>query len=307
MFKSTKVGIADLAELPWNRICADCHEESPKWSSLGFGVFICTRCSGIHRSLGTHLTLVRSVDLDKWSDEQIIQMRTIGNQVANSYWEKNASNMVRITPKDSDASLIEFITSKYVNRKWADTLHLPPNEIPLKSRRNPSDEEIFNAIRRPKPNFDFGDDGDLEDFLSRPDEDFTQPKQKGIDFGFLDDTTTNDSSFDFLKDEEPGDSSHAEPDFDSTKPKPKNDPFVVPTNDPDFDFLYEIPTESKDLLSNASDGDFCANDPEFDFLDDVEVPSSCQTFAGASSDLQPMMLQRYDIENFIIFSKSPTE
>lgn len=39
--------------------------------SLNRGVFICIRCSGIHRSIGTHITKVKSVDLDTWTPEQM--------------------------------------------------------------------------------------------------------------------------------------------------------------------------------------------------------------------------------------------
>lgn len=35
------------------------------------GVFVCIRCSGVHRSMGTHISKVKSVDLDTWSVEQI--------------------------------------------------------------------------------------------------------------------------------------------------------------------------------------------------------------------------------------------
>jgi len=35
------------------------------------GVFVCIRCSGIHRSMGTHISKVKSVDLDTWTPEQM--------------------------------------------------------------------------------------------------------------------------------------------------------------------------------------------------------------------------------------------
>lgn len=35
------------------------------------GVFVCIRCSGIHRSMGTHISKVKSVDLDTWTVEQM--------------------------------------------------------------------------------------------------------------------------------------------------------------------------------------------------------------------------------------------
>ena len=38
---------------------------------LSRGVFLCIRCSGIHRSMGTHISKVKSVDLDVWTPEQM--------------------------------------------------------------------------------------------------------------------------------------------------------------------------------------------------------------------------------------------
>lgn len=35
------------------------------------GVYLCIRCSGIHRSMGTHISKVKSIDLDTWTPEQM--------------------------------------------------------------------------------------------------------------------------------------------------------------------------------------------------------------------------------------------
>jgi len=32
---------------PCNKKCADCFAIGPRWASLGYGVFVCMRCSGI--------------------------------------------------------------------------------------------------------------------------------------------------------------------------------------------------------------------------------------------------------------------
>ena len=39
--------------------------------NCGSGVFLCIRCSGIHRGMGTHISKVKSVDLDVWTPEQM--------------------------------------------------------------------------------------------------------------------------------------------------------------------------------------------------------------------------------------------
>ena len=41
-----------------NPRCADCGTPSPEWASLNLGVLICIHCSGVHRSLGVHLSKV---------------------------------------------------------------------------------------------------------------------------------------------------------------------------------------------------------------------------------------------------------
>lgn len=45
----------------------------------------CNRCSGIHRGMGTHISRVKSVDLDSWTDEQLASVVRWGNARANKY------------------------------------------------------------------------------------------------------------------------------------------------------------------------------------------------------------------------------
>lgn len=55
-----------------NKHCADCHRRYPTWASTTFGAFICIKCAGFHRELGTHITKVKSMDLDKWPNDLVI-------------------------------------------------------------------------------------------------------------------------------------------------------------------------------------------------------------------------------------------
>ena len=46
---------------------------------------MCLECSGRHRALGVHISFVRSVSMDSWSDKQIQMMRVGGNDKCNAF------------------------------------------------------------------------------------------------------------------------------------------------------------------------------------------------------------------------------
>jgi len=57
---------------------------------------------GVHRQLGTHITKVKSVNLDKWPPGKVDLFRALSNDMVNSYWEKNMPKTYR--KPDSNAS-----------------------------------------------------------------------------------------------------------------------------------------------------------------------------------------------------------
>jgi stromal membrane-associated protein len=104
-----------LVKLEGNKVCADCkRNKHPRWASWNLGVFVCIRCSGIHRGMGTHISRVKSVDLDAWTDEQLQNILKWGNNRANKYWE--AKLAPGHTP--SEAKIENFIRTKYESKRW---------------------------------------------------------------------------------------------------------------------------------------------------------------------------------------------
>ncbi|KAK1755694.1 hypothetical protein QBC47DRAFT_380998 [Echria macrotheca] len=107
--------IKSLLKLEANKVCADCkRNKHPRWASWNLGVFVCIRCSGIHRGMGTHISRVKSVDLDSWTDEQLQSILSWGNARANKYWE------AKLAPGHvpSEAKIENFIRTKYELKRW---------------------------------------------------------------------------------------------------------------------------------------------------------------------------------------------
>lgn len=72
-----------------NRQCFDCQTRNPTWLSLTYGVFLCLTCSGTHRRMGTHISFVRSCELDKFTREQLIRMELGGNGKAVTFFKSH--------------------------------------------------------------------------------------------------------------------------------------------------------------------------------------------------------------------------
>jgi len=102
-----------ILDIPGNEVCADCGALDPQWASINWGVVVCIECSGIHRSLGVHISKVRAIRLDVWEPEILKVIAELGNSIVNTILESKLGSRQKPSP-DTERSMKEvWIKDKY--------------------------------------------------------------------------------------------------------------------------------------------------------------------------------------------------
>jgi len=128
-----------------NAWCAECgSERKVEWVSLNFGIIMCIECSGAHRSLGSHISKVRSLTLDTVSFTQDMTelLLQVGNRVSNMIWEARLDRNLKPTSQSSPDARLKFMTAKYKNRTYVQPLTADA------SRYGGIDENLLAAIKK---------------------------------------------------------------------------------------------------------------------------------------------------------------
>lgn len=125
--------------------CADCGSSSKvEWVSINLAIIICIECSGIHRSLGTHISKIRSLTLDitSFTPDIVDLLQQVGNRVANMVWEARLDPAHKLNPQATREQRLKYITAKYVDRAYVEPIS------PTLSRYPTPDETLLAAIKR---------------------------------------------------------------------------------------------------------------------------------------------------------------
>ncbi|XP_011331210.1 ARF GTPase-activating protein GIT1 isoform X2 [Ooceraea biroi] len=68
-------------------VCADCGALEPGWASINRAILLCDDCCGIHRSLGRHVSHIKSLHKSVWNMHLLNMVHTLNDNGANSIWE----------------------------------------------------------------------------------------------------------------------------------------------------------------------------------------------------------------------------
>uniref|UniRef100_A0A674N4V1 Arf-GAP with GTPase, ANK repeat and PH domain-containing protein 1 n=2 Tax=Tetraodontidae TaxID=31031 RepID=A0A674N4V1_TAKRU len=140
------MALQTIRSIRGNGRCADCEAQNPDWASLNLGALICIECSGIHRNLGTHLSRVRSLDLDEWPLELIKVMTAIGNELANSVWEANTQGRPKPAPDASREERERWIRAKYEQRLFLASLPGADLSLGQQLLRSTAEEDLRAVV-----------------------------------------------------------------------------------------------------------------------------------------------------------------
>ncbi|KAH7062399.1 hypothetical protein B0J12DRAFT_532181, partial [Macrophomina phaseolina] len=103
-----------------NDRCADCGARNPGWASWSLGIFLCMRCATLHRKLGTHISKVKSLSMDSWSNDQVDNMKRVGNVASNRiYNPNNVKPNIPIDVDEVEGALERFIRQKYEHKSFS--------------------------------------------------------------------------------------------------------------------------------------------------------------------------------------------
>ncbi|CAH1969209.1 unnamed protein product [Acanthoscelides obtectus] len=106
-------------------VCGDCGALDATWASVNKGILLCTPCCSIHRSLGRHISQVKSLLKGSWHPNQLNMVYALNNNGANNIWEhalfENGSKLMKKKPTAKDSINIkqEYIKMKHVQCAFA--------------------------------------------------------------------------------------------------------------------------------------------------------------------------------------------
>ncbi|CUF61933.1 Hypothetical protein, putative [Bodo saltans] len=111
--------LVELLKRPENRECMDCRARNPTWASINLGVFVCIRCSGLHRQVGVHITQVRSCTMDLWEPSQIAFMESMGNAKGRAIFEALLPPDYGKPSESEDSQMVlQWIRTKYEKKRY---------------------------------------------------------------------------------------------------------------------------------------------------------------------------------------------
>ncbi|KAI7378557.1 ADP-ribosylation factor GTPase-activating protein 1 [Hortaea werneckii] len=154
----TRSKLLEIQKQNENNKCVDCGAPSPQWISPKLGIFFCLACSGIHRSLGVHISFVRSATMDALKTGEVKRMELGGNKPWKDFFDSHSTNTLigrtfdecTIAERyDSEAGeeWKERLTAKVEDREYVPGTSKPATASASSQAKKASVEDAPNSSR----------------------------------------------------------------------------------------------------------------------------------------------------------------
>ncbi|EHK96051.1 hypothetical protein M7I_8271 [Glarea lozoyensis 74030] len=118
-------------------------------------------CCGIHRSLGTHISKIRSLTLDmnSFTTDIVELLLLVGNRVSNMVWEAKLDPSTKPPSHATREERLRFITAKYVDRAYVEPIsstlsrYATPDDTLLAAvKKNDIQQVLYALALKANPN-----------------------------------------------------------------------------------------------------------------------------------------------------------
>lgn len=134
-----------------NKRCCDCNSlNNVDWISTNLLCILCIKCSGIHRSMGSHISKIKSIKYDNFDNNlELIYLleNFISNKLINDIYESKLKLLEKITPNVDDSVRLKFINDKYFLKKFVSHKSNDLNKLLSHLTFSMENKDIFKLIR----------------------------------------------------------------------------------------------------------------------------------------------------------------
>ena len=102
--------------LKGNDVCFDCSTMDPDWASVTHGTLVCLTCAGRHRTLGVHVSRIKSLTMDAGEPVHVAVMLLSGNLQVKGFFRRQKVHNTAIEQLYTSTRAAEFYRKELANQ-----------------------------------------------------------------------------------------------------------------------------------------------------------------------------------------------
>ena len=153
---TSKSVLDQIQAIDGNDRCADCQcSQQVTWASLTYGTLLCIHCSGHHRNYGTHISFVKSIDLDYWTPKELNRMLVNdsglgGNAAFRTHMAEKGVLLGRNSSSTYKSDVCQSYREAFECRCNFGVLPLPPTTLPVDESKRRRNRKRLSSVMKAK-------------------------------------------------------------------------------------------------------------------------------------------------------------